>query len=110
MTLEHTPEAVVHARRTGVNGIPDFPVEADAVKQPSEDFAGPDSETADQVAPSTPISWAALIAVGAVAIGAIGACLGVMQSRRRRPSFSLNAIPDPHALTPPHGDKLARRH
>lgn len=111
MTTGHTTEAVVHARPTGANGIPDLPVEADAVKQPTAEIRSSGSETANQVVASTQISWMSLIAVGAVAIGAIGACMGLMQSRtRRRPSFSLSAVPDPHGLTPPHGDKLLRRH
>ena len=111
MTTQHTTEAVVHARRTGVNGIPDLPVEADAVKQPSADVMGGDSEAADQAVGSAQTSWVGLIAVGAVAIGAMGACVGLMPSRRRRrPSFTARAVPDPHTLTPPHGDKLLRRH
>jgi hypothetical protein len=110
MTTEHTTEAVVHSRRTGANGIPDLPVEADAVKRPSEDIIGNDAETGADGAASTRPSVASLIALGAMAIGTIGACLGLMQSRRRhRRSFPLGAVPDPHALTPPHGDQLMRR-
>jgi hypothetical protein len=110
MTTDHTTEAVVHSRRTGANGIPDLPVEADAVKRPSEDVASASTETATDSATSTQLSIVSLIALGAIAIGTVGACLGLMQSRRRRPrSFSLSAVPDPHELTPPHGDQLMRR-
>jgi hypothetical protein len=111
MTPGHTTEAVIHALRTGVNGIPDLPVEADAVKQPSEDVTDSASEMASRVAAPMQTSWVSLIAVAAVAIGVIGACVGLTQSRRRRRlSFPLSAVPDPHALTPPHGDKLLPRH
>jgi hypothetical protein len=110
MTTGHAIEAVVHARRTGANGIPDLPVEADAVKQPSEDPTVSDRETARNRVASTQKIFVGLIAVSALAVGTIGACRGWMRSRRHRPlSSSLGAVPDPHALTPPHGDKLLRR-
>jgi hypothetical protein len=110
MTTEHTTEAVVHARRTGVNGIPDLPVDADVVKQPAEDLARDDRETFRNRAASAETATIGWLAVGAVAVGVIFACLGLTQLRRlRRPLSPLGAVPDPHALTPPHGDKLMRR-
>jgi hypothetical protein len=110
MSTHHTTEAVVHALRTGANGIPDLPVESDAVKQPVEDSVGSDRATSTHDVAPPQTSWVGLIALGAVVVGALGACVGLMRSRRRRRQpFQLSAVPDPHALTPPHGDKLLRR-
>jgi hypothetical protein len=113
MSTHHTTEAVVHALSTGANGIPDLPVESDAVKQPleDEDSVGSDRTPSRQFVAPPQTSWVGLIALGAVVVGALGACVGLMRSRRRRRQPSpLSAVPDPHALTPPHGDKLLRRH
>jgi hypothetical protein len=111
MSTHDTTKGVVHALSTGANGIPDLPVESDAVKQPVEDSAGSDRATSSRGIAPPQASWVGLIALGAVAVGALGACVGLMRSRRRRRQpFPLSAVPDPHALTPPHGDKLLPRH
>jgi hypothetical protein len=113
MTPERNPgtEAVIPARERGANGIPDLPVETDVVKQPSEDVVNADARSLPAASSTREpqMSWLALIAVGAIAIGTVGAIAGLWQSSRRRRPVSLGAVPDPHALTPPHGDKLMPR-
>jgi hypothetical protein len=98
---EHDTEAIVPPRPMGANGIPDLPVEADVVKQPVETTP---SDVSDQASSTAWIGW---LAVGAVVVGTLGIFSALTrQPRRQRRTASLRAVPDPHAMTPPHGDKL----
>lgn len=108
-----TPRGFVHPQDRGVNGLPEVESLGDDAFEAYGDVASgveyPRLESSRSVTASRSdyFTW---IAVGAVAVGLVGAIVGCMrQSSRRRTSRRPTNVPDSHSVTPPHGDKLLRR-
>jgi hypothetical protein len=110
------PRAFVRAMPKGANGIPDNGREVDGMFEAFGDVSSGAhyhgmEDCRESTAPrsSDYVGW---IAAGAVAVGIVGAVVGCMgRHSRERNVLERGPIttPDPHDVTPPHGDKLLAR-
>jgi hypothetical protein len=110
-----TPRGFVHPQDRGVNGLPEvesvgeetFEAYGDVVK--GIEYPRLERSRSVTASRSDYFTW---IAVGAVAVGLVGAVVGCMRqfSRRRHVLWphAPNSL-DSHDVTPPHGDKLMPR-
>ncbi len=104
-----SPEAVVSARPTGVNGIPETFVDDDMLETSfgsiSTDSPRRFVQNGDGQAHMTSEAYLPWLALGAVVVGGFGALAGLMHRQGRARAASPWAM-DPQNATPPHGDML----
>ena len=109
-----TPQGFVHPQDRGVNGLPEVNDLGDDAFEAYGDVASggeyPRLESS-RTATASRSDYYTWVAVGAVAVGLVGAIVGCMRqsSRRRTSRRGPMNVPDSHGVTPPHGDKLLRR-
>jgi hypothetical protein len=109
------PGAIVPGRPTAVDPLPQAVPAAHNGEAPFPDTlnrsrAARSSRAGSTPAGVSPVSNIHWVALGLIAIGTVGAVRGCMQRSRTRPRAMWRAAADSGDLTPPHGDKLLRRH
>ena len=99
-----TPEAVVPARPTGPNGIPETFADDDMLNRGMDDGRGGMAHAETRRGADAYLPW---VALGAVVAGGIGA-ITAWKRRPMRVQMPTHFTADPQNITPPHGDKLLR--
>ena len=100
-----SPEAVVAARPTGVNGIPETFVDSDMLDSTSD--IGRGADTARMMTGRSADAYLPWLALGAVVAGGLGA-IAALRRHPARGQMPAQWRPDSHSVTPPHGDILPR--